>query len=285
MRRLQAILLKPIPYYSNKYINIILGLIVFGVLALFHPFGLHRLQGIQRYIIEFGFGFITFAVVTVNMKLLPILFPNIFCEDNWKVYIEILFTLFTVTLISISNTLFLYLLGFINISFPLIIFPILNTIIVGIFPVSFLTLMKYNRFLKQNLKDAREINSIIDSSQSAQPQKAKLFKFSGLSENDKIEISCHRILYIQSQRNYIQFFYNNNDQCKSKLLRATMKELENALTGFDSLQRCHRSFIVNIDRVKKIEGDSLGYNLHLDNCENQIPVSRSYTKIFKQKFF
>ena len=284
MTKLKEILLKPIPYSTSKYTSVILGLLVYVILASFHPFGLHSVPTPKRYFVEMGFGFITFAIVATNMFLLPKLFPKFFYEDNYKVYLDVIFTLLTVAIISIGNTLFLHFLDFIDLSIPYISMSILYTTLVGIFPVFFLTLMKYNRYLKQNLKDAAEISSAINAKDQAEDSRT-VYKFTGLSDNDTIEVDSNKILFVQSQRNYIQFFYNKNDNCTSKLIRATMKEVEESLTEFPNLQRCHRSYIVNIDKIKSIDGDSLGYNLHLDNCTEPVPVSRSYTKIFKQRFF
>jgi len=261
-----------------------MGMMIFLVLMLFHPFGLNQIIGSKKYLIEFGFGFITFAIMTINSKFLPKLFPAIFCEENWTIYKEILFTLFSITIISIANVIYLYMIGFIRLSVPFIVLSIFYTLLVAVFPVFLLTILKYNKILRTNLKDADEINFAIDESEKSQLSD-DIFNFQGLSENDKITIPSDTILYIQSQRNYLQFFYTKDGKCKSKLIRATMKELEESTNSFEHLQRCHRSFIVNINCISKIDGDSLGYNLHLDNCENQIPVSRSYTKIFKQRFF
>ncbi|PLX09668.1 MAG: hypothetical protein C0596_01215 [Marinilabiliales bacterium] len=46
--------------------------------------------------------------------------------------------------------------------------------------------------------------------------------------------------------------------------------------------KTHRAYIVNIYKVKKVSGNSQGYVLTIENCEVQIPVSRSQTKLFKK---
>ncbi len=43
----------------------------------------------------------------------------------------------------------------------------------------------------------------------------------------------------------------------------------------------HRAFLVNIRMVVKIDGNSQGYKLNLEGCEEDVPVSRAYAKEVK----
>ena len=45
--------------------------------------------------------------------------------------------------------------------------------------------------------------------------------------------------------------------------------------------RCHRAFLVNIRMVVKVDGNSQGYKLNLEGCEEEVPVSRAYAKEVK----
>ena len=46
--------------------------------------------------------------------------------------------------------------------------------------------------------------------------------------------------------------------------------------------RCHRSFLVNIEKVDEIIPDvNSTYLLKIKNLNEQVPVSRSYLKVFK----
>lgn len=45
--------------------------------------------------------------------------------------------------------------------------------------------------------------------------------------------------------------------------------------------RCHRAFLVNIRMVVKVDGNSQGYKLNLEGCEEDVPVSRAYAKEVK----
>ena len=63
---------------------------------------------------------------------------------------------------------------------------------------------------------------------------------------------------------------------REKVLRATLKYLEEQLSGTDML-RCHRSFLVNCSRYT-LEGNSRGYKLTSKADTKIIPVSRASSK-------
>ncbi len=285
IKNIFTVLKKPFPFNQFRYSGVLMGAMIFLVLAIFHPFGLHSIPPARRYLIELGFGFITFAVVLANTRLLPVLFPRTFAEERWKVYKEIVQILYNILVIAVINTVFMSICGFLLIDLLSVSVFVFYTLVVATFPVFLLILIKYNLILKQNLKDAAAINfAILGGAAQRKPDGDQVLKFSGQSEGDYIEVESKQILYIQSQRNYLEFFYTLHDTIKSTLIRATLKEVESSIKNFDNLQRCHRSYIVNIDRIASIDGDSLGYTLHLDIIDNVIPVSRSYTKLFRSKF-
>ena len=70
----------------------------------------------------------------------------------------------------------------------------------------------------------------------------------------------------------------------SKLLRLTMKQAEATVASTPFIVRCHRAFLVNLQRVTKVEGNSQGYRLRLEGCAGEVPVSRGYAKEIKTLF-
>lgn len=99
----------------------------------------------------------------------------------------------------------------------------------------------------------------------------------------KISLLFSNILYIESADNYIEVYYLDENLVKSTLIRNTLKTIE---TNFKntSLKRCHRSFIVNIDKIKLAEKKSGKLVLHIINVKTVIPVSRNYTPAFELIF-
>ncbi len=86
------------------------------------------------------------------------------------------------------------------------------------------------------------------------------------------------ILYCFAQDKEVNVITRQDLSYKSKYPLGTLEEKLKAYKFF----RCHRSFIVNIDKVEEIIPDVNSiYLLKLKNLKEEIPVSRSYMKQFK----
>lgn len=100
----------------------------------------------------------------------------------------------------------------------------------------------------------------------------------------KISIMTDNLLYIESADNYATIHYLNKSKLSHYLLRNSLKRMEEHLAD-TPLERCHRSFMVNMDRVKILKKVKGGIMLELDE-ENtpDIPVSKTYYESFMQAF-
>ncbi len=84
------------------------------------------------------------------------------------------------------------------------------------------------------------------------------------------------LLYIQGSDNYVTVFYQVPDKLMRLLLRNTLRVMEAELKE-ESVIRCHRSWLVNIKKVKLIRRDKEGLMLELDSSPPaSVPVSRTY---------
>ncbi len=110
------------------------------------------------------------------------------------------------------------------------------------------------------------------------PKEPHLINLYDYNDSMKISIYDDAILYIESQDNYVQIFYEMDEKLKSYLLRVRTQKLEEQLTN-TSLIRCHRSFIININKIKlyKNEHNRATAVLTNPNAKN-IPISKSYYK-------
>lgn len=84
------------------------------------------------------------------------------------------------------------------------------------------------------------------------------------------------ILYMQGSDNYITVWYQARDKLSRFMLRNTLRAMEDELRD-ESVIRCHRSYLVNIGRVKLIRREKDGLVLELDSTPAcTVPVSRTY---------
>lgn len=93
------------------------------------------------------------------------------------------------------------------------------------------------------------------------------------SEYRLLRIELSNVLYIEGLKDYVKIYLA--DEHNPVLSLMSIKSLEEELP--DSFMRVHRSFIVNIERIKIIERNSIILG------DRAIPVSESYKAQFLQK--
>ncbi|HHU58618.1 MAG TPA: LytTR family transcriptional regulator [Bacteroidales bacterium] len=100
----------------------------------------------------------------------------------------------------------------------------------------------------------------------------------------RLTIKSSDLIYLEASDNYVVIYFQAGIKVKSFLLRNTLKRLEQMLEDFPLL-RCHRSYMVNIHRVKMLKRDKGQFKLWMDE-EGQlsIPVSRSYAQAVTSAF-
>ena len=101
----------------------------------------------------------------------------------------------------------------------------------------------------------------------------------------KISIMQENIIYIDSADNYATIHYLNKSKLSHYMLRNTLKWMDENLIKDTLLVRSHRSYIVNLDKVKVLRKTKTGIFIELD-AENtpDIPVSKTYYERFMNKF-
>jgi hypothetical protein len=152
-----------------------------------------------------------------------------------------------------------------------------NTALVLLLPYSILWLYFSWREKKEQIERMADLQPLADNSRDMIPfyDDKSALKFSVKKEN---------LLYLESTENYISICYLNKGKVSKYLLRDTMKNMEENLTGTEII-RCHRSYMVNFEKVKVIRKDKDGLKLELDNPSViDIPVSKTYADNVMQTF-
>ncbi len=100
----------------------------------------------------------------------------------------------------------------------------------------------------------------------------------------RLTIKLEDLLYLQGADNYVTIYYSNHQKHEKFLLRNTLKMLEATLKPFDVI-RCHRSYMVNFQKVKLIERTKEGLRIKLNTQPLiEIPVSKTYTEAVFELF-
>ena len=107
-------------------------------------------------------------------------------------------------------------------------------------------------------------------------KKITLFDNSGVL---KMSVSLSSLYYIESDDNYIIVWYeDSNKELKKYMLRCRLKTVEESFKG-SSLVRCHRQYVVNMDKVKVLRKEKDGYQLNLENdAIPPISITKTYAE-------
>lgn len=128
-----------------------------------------------------------------------------------------------------------------------------------------------------------QIERMVDS-QTLSPNTRDMIPFYDDKGVLKFSVKKENLLYIESAENYVSICYLNKGKISKYLLRDTLKKVEESFAGTDVI-RCHRSFMVNFEKVKVIKKERDGLKLELDNLsEADIPVSKTYVNTVMETF-
>ncbi|MCG8582710.1 MAG: LytTR family transcriptional regulator [Bacteroidales bacterium] len=100
----------------------------------------------------------------------------------------------------------------------------------------------------------------------------------------RLSLKLDDLLYLQGADNYVTIHYSDQQKHEKFLLRNTLKQLESTLKPLDVV-RCHRSYMVNFQKVKLIERTKEGLRIKLNSQPSiEVPVSKTYTETIFQLF-
>jgi hypothetical protein len=264
---------KSYPFNEDlKHNSIIIFFISIGVplfLFLLQPFGFSLLPKHDKYYLIIGFGVITFVALSLHLLLIPSLFPKTFTSSRWNVKKEIFWNLWILFTILTGYFFYTKTLAILKFDFNLVIKLILTAII----PISALIIINQNRMLRSRAKFADDINKKLHDHKLLQE---KIIHFNSDYQKDSLAIKVNMLLFIRSANNYIDVFWKEGDVIKNQMVRCSMAYAEDLLKEDKFIVKCHRSFIVNINYIDRLEGNVQGYKLYFEKIEFPIPVSKSF---------
>jgi hypothetical protein len=283
LNKLSEILKQPLPLNLNIVNNIIgsitFGAFVFFFLVIFKPFGLQVLSGKALITVTSGYGLVTTGYLTIHSFIMV----TILHEKNWTVGKEILNTLIIIAMIGLCN----YLYHSIYSSQTFILIKLiefqLDTLVVSFLPISLITLLRKNILLKRHIKEAEEINRKANWKFSDN-RNDKVVVISAQNPRNDFSCNCSDILFFHALDNYVVIHFIKDSNHIKEIIRTTLKKAKDDLNEYPNFFHCHKSYIVNLDKVIKVSGNAQGLKLHFDHVNEIIPVSRQLHQEFKHIF-
>lgn len=256
----------------KKEVLFSLGSCSFMTLLLFllRPYGLEK----TKPIFILGIGIAVFVSTLINQLANVLVLKRLIKEDQWNVWKEILRSLLflCVNVMAIIRTLEFY--GYIVLNLDLVLKFIGGTLIFAVIPITIRTLKIKNWILKKTLLESKEPSqdSVANLSNDSSPS---VFTLTSNIVNDAITIELDHLLFIEADKNYITIVEEKQDKIHKTLLRLSLIKAKEQIDN-SAVVRCHRSYLVNLNAVLKVNGNSQGLKLVVSEKLPPVPVSRSY---------
>ncbi|MCA4896396.1 MAG: LytTR family transcriptional regulator [Cytophagales bacterium] len=239
--------------------------------------------------LEWLHGLITFGALLVNLLVLPRIFPALMDPTAWTIKKYIVFNVWHLVLIWAIATVFekMFFCPFDMGWITVMRHTIVQVAIKGIIPIALCTLFLKAQLLQQSLREAIKTNQELQKIQVLKREAKEAIKtasqitlYSDTSES--LSFNLPDLLFIEADDNYSTVMWKENGTLQKKLLRVNLKNLESQLDNSFTL-RCHRSYIVNVNAISAISGNTNGYKLKINGSDFSIPVSRPKGKEIMEK--
>jgi hypothetical protein len=272
---------KPAPPYLNEKSNIIRLIIFTSLFALvfinlYSPFGVDRWFNLTR------LEFFTYSSLTILTGVLVVVISRIIMYNVCKrrsisIWQYLLWIFSEILLMALSYALFeKFFLKDSRLITDLVKILFRNTTLVLLLPYSVLWLY-FSWMDKKEQINRLDVQAFSSNTRDMIPfyDDKGILKFSLKKEN---------LFYLESAENYVSICYQNKGKVSKYLLRETLKKAEENFAGTEII-RCHRSYIVNFEKVKIISKDKDGLKLEFDNPSViDIPVSKTYVNSVMNTF-
>lgn len=144
-----------------------------------------------------------------------------------------------------------------------------------------------SKYLAAELEEVRLLNEKLQSQTAASAGHANMQDDTVMlkgTTSEAVKTKISNLLYIESVGNYAKVIWLCDGEPRTDMLRATSKQMEEALREYPSIVRCHRAFLVNLQQVERVVSQSGTMQLKMKNIQDTLPVSRSNAPQVKAAF-
>lgn len=284
MNELKKYLNQPYPFYYNGkkllQISCVIFLLAFFFNYIIQPFEINTAELRLSY-------FWVSVIHSISPIFLLFLLASIFIgfevyTENWILKYEFYFILIFLFLTGIIQFLLRDVLydNPTNWSWFYVREELLNTMIIGSILAFLVVSTNLNIQFYKNSEQASTFNLNLKEKKTREASTEVFVETEAKTESFQLDIK--NFVFAQSQGNYVELWINNDLEPKPVLKRLKLKDLEMVLQPFSNILRTHRSYILNIDFVKNVNGNAQGYQVNLKNCKETVLVSRKYLTAFNQ---
>ncbi len=259
------------------YGTIFYGLFIFLFLILYKPLNVRA--SLNNNLIVTMFMYQLFTSVLVFASAIIIKRTSCFSKDKRWTFSKELKSVFIILAVSGIS---IYFLGFLfeepanRWNFSTFFDAFFRAILIGIIPLMFLTLSNVRHLYVTEVVQEFKTDGHIPHQETQEDQ---IHIISQLKK-EELNFYPHQFIYAESEGNYVVFHLHESEKQKKVVIRNSISNIEQQLSGIPFLTRTHRAFIVNLKKVISKKGNSLGYRLKFSGTDDEIPVSRQNTQTF-----
>lgn len=123
-----------------------------------------------------------------------------------------------------------------------------------------------------------ELERLSRSKNGEKPLSPSMIPFRDEKGELRFSVKKADLLYLEAADNYVIINYLDGKEQQKFMIRNSMKSLEDNFKSM-GIVRCHRSYCVNLDRVKIVRKEADGLVLELDSpLKKSIPISQTYVE-------
>ncbi len=266
---------------SKKYLKIYfwISISVFLFILFFQPFPSLKFESENKNLFIAGYG----AIIFIVQILVQIVFQRHLLRNNMDgEYNPLLNSLFYFSQIALTSVAFVFYIRYVGntgITFNIVLRVVVISLSapVTIYLKDMLLSMheKYKKLLEENRQMQDKIRQFSESYAD------KFIEFTSENEADNIRLQVSEIIFVKSADNYVEIGFRDGGEIRKKMVRNTLKNIEKQLREFNNFVRTHRSGIVNIQYIDKLNKNFNSYWLTLIDTKETIPVSRQYLMVVK----
>jgi DNA-binding LytR/AlgR family response regulator len=227
-----------------------------------------------------GFGIIIFIIQVIIQIIFQRFLLQSKTDDEENSLLNSIYYISQLALCSVAFTFYIRYVGHTAITFNIAVRVVIICLSVPV------TLHLKNKlvFLHGNYKKLLQENRLMQDKlkQFSENYATRFIELNSENESEIIRIPASEIVFIKSADNYVEVGFLEGGEFKKKMIRNTLKNIEKQLKEFNNFVRTHRSSIVNMQYIARLNKNFNSYWLTLDETKETIPVSRQYLMAVKQ---
>lgn len=258
--------------YYRTYLGIAISIFLF--ILFFQPFSTEKFQFENKLLFLAGFGIIVLIFLFISQAIFQHTLSKKDEENNSSTVYVPLYYLFQIVATSLAFVFYIGFVGQISVTISIVVRVVFICLSLPVTIHLKIAIDTYQKRLKKLLFNTRSMQDKLK--QFSESYSNKHIEIISESESDNFRIQVSEIVFVKSADNYVEIGYHDAGTVKKRMLRNTLRNVEQQLSEFNNFIRTHRSSLVNIQYIEKLNKNFNSYWLSIDKTKETIPVSRQY---------